>query len=837
MLPQVQRFESARSRGPRYWREAAVGVLLLGAVLAVGSVHVLTAITVAVASGALASLLLWDSEVPRTALLPAAAALALGLYSAMQALPIPQSVVSLIAPASAAIWERSLEPLGGAPAFITLSLDPGASLVEGAKWVGYAAILVACAVIARRRGATPVLAMVVAVGLCCALLACGHLAVGATHLYGIYEPKLAVTPWKVAPLLNPNNLAGYLNFAAFVGFGLMLSRRPLLHPALMALALAFLLAISLLTGSRGAVVSLLLGLILLVWAIRRSRVSRSSSFRALAARYAPIALVVAVALGFALLGSQRDTSLGFSQQSIEKLSIARWAAPMILDHPWFGVGRGAFETVFPAYREGLGRMMYQYPENLAVQWLSEWGLVPGLVALGVFAWCLLPRRLKLADDIRARSAHIALLVLILHNLVDLSLEISGVATSFFAVFGTLCGAADRVRETDSEYAVRRSDFAWIPAGSVSVFAGLALLFGRHAALPERMALHAAYEAVDTTRVDSMNGLMQRVTDAIRRRPADPYLPYLAGLLQARLGKDPIPWFNRAIERDPKRGLPYYMLSRLLFPRGMLDQAWLHARLAVELQPELSRSLAPIAITHTTKLEHLLNGIPPGAPGLTFLLSLARAAKRHGKGEITEKSVLNLATKRYPNASGPLLLEANLLADALDRAESECTQEVRVQCIERLAKNLAALERDDPTSLETVLLRARYLVAVDRAAEAADLLDRRCAELQGTLGCWHARVRAAVKSRDAARIETASAGYLAMACESSKPCGKAILHVGDLLAQENDWVGAMKYYGKATREHPTRAAWTRLSRAAKEAGHTQRAQEANRRSERAAVDVD
>lgn len=839
MRPQVQGYDSPRSGSlTTYWREAALGCVVLAALLAVGSVHVAIAIPVAIASGAVASVLLWDEQLPSSAALPCGATLALALYSAAQAVPLPRRFVAFVAPEAADIWARSLQLLGGASAWIPLSLDPGATLVESAKWSGYAAILAGAAVVGRRRGAVAVLAVVLAGGLLAALIASVHLALGATELYGVYEPKLAVTPWRVAPLLNPNNFAGYLNFAALIGLGLMLGRRPLVHPALLALGVAFLLAVSLLTGSRGGVASLLGGLVLLGVAFIRSRRGRGWDARSLAKLVGPVALVIVLALAFVVLGSGRGTSLGFSQESLEKLSISRWALPMLLDHPLFGVGRGAFETTFPAYRQGTGRMMYQYPENLVVQWLSEWGLIVGALALATFAWCLRPRRFRFSDDIRRQAAFVALLVLIAHNLVDLSLEVSGVATSFFAVLGALYGSAARGLHSAVEPAVRPRELTWVPVVVVTVLSGLALLFGQHPVLSERMELHAAYAATPLEQPHATKALLERVKAAIRRHPGDPYLPYLAGVLEARHGKDPVRWLNRAIERDPKRGQPYYMLSQLLFARGVLDQAWLHARLAVERQPELANALAEAAIARTTSMAQLANGIPEGEPGLKFLLALAKQAKQNGRGDVSEQAMLAEAMRRYPTAAQPLLFEAGVLATALELPDGgECDEGARASCLDRVAKNLQKLDRDTTASLEATLLRARYLVMLGRATEADDLLNRRCPELEAPVGCWRARVAIAAKTRDAARIGAASTAYLAMACETGEACGKATLAVGDLLAKEEDWLGAMKFYGNAAREYPSRAAWRRLARAATEAGHPLRAREAERRSLHAAGERD
>ena len=53
-----------------------------------------------------------------------------------------------------------------------------------------------------------------------------HRLVGASSVFGVYAPVGEFAPEKLGPLLNPNNLAGYMNVAVFCGFGLIVMRRP-----------------------------------------------------------------------------------------------------------------------------------------------------------------------------------------------------------------------------------------------------------------------------------------------------------------------------------------------------------------------------------------------------------------------------------------------------------------------------------------------------------------------------------------------------------------------------------------------------------------------------------
>src|SRR5690606_7037353 len=127
-----------------------------------------------------------------------------------------------LSPHAAEIWCHAFDLLGATTAFASISLDPGASLLEALKWLTYANVFAIAASIARHRGAIPAGAILFGTAILAALLTLGHGLVGARTVYGIYQPGFDVLPWQTGPLLNPNNLAGYLNLGTFCGLGLLL---------------------------------------------------------------------------------------------------------------------------------------------------------------------------------------------------------------------------------------------------------------------------------------------------------------------------------------------------------------------------------------------------------------------------------------------------------------------------------------------------------------------------------------------------------------------------------------------------------------------------------------
>ena len=69
---------------------------------------------------------------------PALIMAGLGVYSLLQAVPLPLACLRFMSPVAAEAWSRSLMPFGEQVGLGSLSLDPGASCVEGAKWLAYA---------------------------------------------------------------------------------------------------------------------------------------------------------------------------------------------------------------------------------------------------------------------------------------------------------------------------------------------------------------------------------------------------------------------------------------------------------------------------------------------------------------------------------------------------------------------------------------------------------------------------------------------------------------------------------------------------------------------------
>jgi tetratricopeptide (TPR) repeat protein len=649
-----------------------------------------------------------DVSVPVPALILAA----LSAYTLLQVLPLPLGLLSRLSPEAADVWTRALHPLAESPTWGSLSLDPGATAIEALKYFVYANALFVGHRVTLRYGQEVAAAAPFLASLLVAVVTLGHRLFGVEALFGLYRPIYAGSLSHAAPLLNPNNLAGYLNLGAFCGLGLVLSSRVRQWKAPLLVGVATILGTSVLTGSRGGVWVLPVGLVLL-----SVLVARSSSEHTLPTRW----LLLLGGGGGLLLGALGATQVTWHQlldEQMEKVRIVRAAADVARDYPGFGSGRGALGSVFAAYWTPTANELPSHAENWLVQGLAEWGVAATLLALALAGWCLRPRRIDVRSSVGAGVAA-GIVVVLIQNLADLGTEVPALALSLAWSCAVLL--PERVRPVTRALPRRGTSLAVALAG-----AGLCVLgavSGRQDVIRDRRALS---ELALRSSARTWPELRAELRGAMLRHPADPFFARLgAAVALSTHAADPMPWLQRALERGLHVPRTHFLVARVMFARGARTQALLELRLASEGDADLARSAGALAAVWSRDSAELEQAAPAGRNGAVLLVSAGSVLDESARFDEAE-FCYRKALSRDPDYASARVALTRFLVSSLQA--SRCAQ--REACAREVALQARALRKDPARLGESVALEVSALRSERRFEDAERLLAENCPKLEG-----------------------------------------------------------------------------------------------------------
>ncbi len=738
----------------------------------------------------------------------------LALFCLLQALPVPLGWLQQVAASNGDIWSRSVKPFGlPAPEFVSVSLAPRRTLIEAVQVASYGVVFAVSARLSRKLGLRWLTLLAFGSALALALVTAAHQVVGAERLYGLYRP---MEPYNVAPLLNLNNRAGYLNLGFFCGLGLLFrtGARPL--AVLIGFGLAFLAAEVLLCESVGGTGSLALGL-LLVLALPRGGTRPGNSLELSRPVQAGILILIGLGATFMALAA-RHTELGLNDRSIEKIDLIARSWRLALDHFWLGVGRGAFGAVFTAYQAPGPHFIFEHAENFPLQWAAEWGVPVTVIALLSLAWVVKPTlsRRTLGSPTR-RCALVGCGVLLLQNLVDLGLEIPAVSALLCCVLGALCGAAADAQQ--SANAKERRPLLWAGSALTGVCLVLALTLGIES--PGRMR-RELYTQLSASRPAPTPAFWAALRGAVEAYPADPYFPLLGSSAALAAGQNAIPWISRALERKPTSAQAHLQLGRILQARGASSQAGGALRRAIELEPEQLWAVLRLGKEWHWSTAAMEGAAPDGAAGATYVYRLAGQTEAVGE----RLRLLEQAVRRDPTlADAHYQLAYELVQDlARKQAGSACADQ-RDSCLARAADH--AKRGHKPGDARTGILQARILVEQGRPLEAEDHLANTCEHVPGDPSCGDALVAQAL-ANDSPRLSAAVKGLVATACSNRERCGQTHLHLGHKFANAGQLHIALSHYRHAAEEIPSAEVWHTLAMTAERLGQEAVAADARRR---------
>jgi hypothetical protein len=781
-----------RETAPRETIGVALLVLtLVGSALAFGAQQTWAIVTFSITSAG-AALCLAPARLPRIGWVLAG----LAVYTMLQVVPLPLGVLRWLSPSSASVWQGALVPLKDNVRFATLSVDPAATALEALKGCAYLCVLVAASGWrARRRSLRPALLVFgSALVVCLVTLLHGVLDVG--RVYGLY-PTFEVWRWTRGPLINGNNLAGYLNLGLFTGAGIWLARRGERHSQLLAASVPLLAVGTLLSGSRAGVVALALGVLLFAALVVRQGIAGRASILATLGVTSAAALALAVAGG-----GTRAWEVIHNADLGAKARVWRWSLALIRDFPVFGVGRGAYETAFLPYRQPIENgwtTIAAQVENLPLAWVCEWGILVGIGAwLGLGYVARRVARRALREPIAAGIA-IGLFALLLQNLADFSLEIFGVAALALVAFSAADDAIDERVPVFPRVALPG-------AAGVLVWSVIVLATGSNPVQVDRRDASREFALVRAKQADA-GAFDARLRGLILRHPGEAYFPLLGSVRATTARRDPLPWLGRALERSPLDANVHLFLSDALDRRGARPQAALHRRLAAMYDVDLrDRALTELA-ARITKPEEIARTFPRGLPGENLLDQLCN--------RLLPTLVIDCwreARSRVDSSKVKLGL-ANALLQAIENDIPPCHVDEGRGC-EREAVALLDFVAKDGTLVESAAdTRARLQSVRGEPAQAARTMLEHCPAGHEGIPCHARALDLALRSRDLRTLDVVTDRYALLICVDLVECARLHERVGRAYLELSAAGLALRQFTEAAKASPTAERWLLTAEAA------------------------
>jgi len=397
-------------------------------------------------------------------------------------------------------------------------------------------------------------------------------------------------------------------------------------------------------------------------------------------------VIVATVAGVGAFAGLEPILRRFETEGYDKVEVALRGFGLLQGPAWWlGVGRGAFSSAFVTH-EGLSDR-YTHPENLVVQWTTEWGLPLALLLLTVLAWTLW-KRFRSAEEPLLAAVCIALFALGLQNLVDFSLEMAGIVVVVAALLGTALPAQ---AASDGRHA-RTLSLACFGV-FVAVFAALSprVLQSDTQSIVDRLTQYM--QADDQARFEAT------LRHGLALHPGEPALALLAGAYAGRKRHpDAARWLSIVMDEAPDWAAPHAIAARLLVAEGRTDQALLEIREAESRRPGSASEVICELLIRSPRMEYIERSAPDRDQRIAFFNRTAASCGR---------------------------VPADLRA-AID----------------------AAILKDEPTNPGAALREGQRLTNSGRADEAIDLLERAVGSNPDDVTLWLAIIRGHLQAGDA-----------------------------------------------------------------------------------------
>jgi tetratricopeptide (TPR) repeat protein len=577
------------------------------------------------------------------------------LWTCLQVVPLPSGIAYALRIGSVQSAER-LQGLAWADSVpFTVSYDPGSTYLQILIGISILSAFLA-ARLGGPSGLKPIAMATVASAMLIGLVGFAHEVAGVNVLFGVYSPRFTATRL-LAPLMNTNHLAGFSLLGALIAASVAAQEHRRQKRIPWIAASVFCTIVVAWTLSRGAIGAILFGFVLLAaWLVSSGR---SNGPRAAI----PVAVVGAAVAGVVAFAGLEPILSRFEQRDLGKLEVAARGFRLLDGSTWWlGVGRGAFSSTFVAHGGSGDR--YTHPENLLVQWTTEWG-VPIALALLLVLTLALWKRLRTAEEPLVAGVCVAIIALTLQNLVDFSLELAGAATVVAALLGA-------VLPVSGHGPARRS---WaLSAGAMAVFAVVLLALG------PRVLRSDTQSIVDRLALEMQAGHGSRFETTLRQglalHPNEPALALLAGTY-AGSGRHPdtARWLSIAMEEAPGWGAPHAIAARWLFAGGRIDQALLEIREAEQRNAGRGHKVLCEILERFPQMKYIERAAPAEERRIAYL---DRAARCPGLPADVRAEIDRAILQGEPTYPGAVLREAQRLAVREGSSEAIALLELAIE---------------------------------------------------------------------------------------------------------------------------------------------------------------
>jgi len=630
------------------------------------------------------------------------------VWTCLQVMPLPAAVADALGLGSLEAAERlrGLSWAGTVP--LTVSYDPGSTRLQIVVGISILAAFVA-ARLGGPSGLKPIAMATVASAVLLALVGLAHRASGVDALFGVYSPRFTA-PHLLTPLMNNNHLGGVSSMGALIAVGLAAERagrsRHLWIGASVLCA-----SVVIWTLSRGAIGSLLFGLLGLgTWLSAGARGHRRRGA-------IPLTVTGAAIAGVFVFAGLEPILRRFESDGIDKLRAAMHGFRLLEGSTWWlGVGRGAFSATFVAKAGSLNR--YTHPENLLVQWTTEWGVPIAVGVLVIVAWALW-KRFRTTDEPIVAAVCIAIFALSLQNLVDFSLEMAGVVVIVASLLGVLLPVT-------KERSPRKS---WrVSLVALGLFAIAFTALGPRVFRSDPQSI--ADELTRFMQADEEGAFQATLNRGLTLHPGEPAFALLAGTYAGMKKRpDATRWLSIAMEEAPGWAAPHVVAARLLYAEGRTDQALIEIREAEERQARGGYPLLCEILTRYPNMDYVERAAPSAELRINFLDGTASCPGL--PVELLAQIDAKILTVE-PTRTGPVLRQSHRLvtqgrADEATRLLDDAVQARLDDGRLRLALVRAHLSGGDPLQARAALEQAR-----SRGIESRALLQAQ-ARIETALG--------------------------------------------------------------------------------------------------------